>query len=177
MIRREKTPTCRLSPEESHIEAGHYESVVYLRLWSGDLEGALQHATEKGELNDHLLSIAPMGKQPLDLSQKRNKHVRGGFVSIHNLCCGSSPSRVHGVERRGGRLRQAAVSAGAVPEGSVPPAVPQQAVRGRRPAALSQALQVRCRLRGLLLNPSAHNTNAPRYVGRESTARTNGAFM
>ncbi|XP_044225520.1 gem-associated protein 5 [Thunnus albacares] len=46
--------------EESHVEAGHFESVVYLRLWSGDLEGALQLATEKGELNDHLLSVAPM---------------------------------------------------------------------------------------------------------------------
>lgn len=43
------------------MEAGHYDSVVYLRLWSGDMEGALQLATEKGELNDHLLSIAPMG--------------------------------------------------------------------------------------------------------------------
>lgn len=46
--------------EEGHVEAGHFESVVYLRLWSGDLEGALQLATEKGELNDHLLSLAPM---------------------------------------------------------------------------------------------------------------------
>ncbi|CAK6979066.1 gem-associated protein 5 [Scomber scombrus] len=46
--------------EESHVEAGHFETVVYLRLWSGDLEGALQLATEKGELNDHLISIAPM---------------------------------------------------------------------------------------------------------------------
>ncbi|XP_041807996.1 gem-associated protein 5 isoform X2 [Chelmon rostratus] len=46
--------------EEGHVEAGHYDSVVYLRLWSGDLEGALQLATERGELNDHLLSIAPM---------------------------------------------------------------------------------------------------------------------
>ncbi|XP_029304088.1 gem-associated protein 5 [Cottoperca gobio] len=46
--------------EEGHVEAGHYDSVVYLRLWSGDLEGALQLATEKGELNEHLLSVAPM---------------------------------------------------------------------------------------------------------------------
>uniref|UniRef100_A0A8C4H196 Gem (nuclear organelle) associated protein 5 n=1 Tax=Dicentrarchus labrax TaxID=13489 RepID=A0A8C4H196_DICLA len=46
--------------EEGHVEAGHYDSVVYLRLWSGDLEGALQLATEKGELSDHLLSVAPM---------------------------------------------------------------------------------------------------------------------
>uniref|UniRef100_A0A3Q1G790 Gem (nuclear organelle) associated protein 5 n=1 Tax=Acanthochromis polyacanthus TaxID=80966 RepID=A0A3Q1G790_9TELE len=46
--------------EEGHVEAGHFDSVVYLRLWSGDLEGALQLAIEKGELNDHLLSIAPM---------------------------------------------------------------------------------------------------------------------
>lgn len=43
------------------MEAGHFDSVVYLRLWSGDLQGALQLATERGELNDHLLSIAPMG--------------------------------------------------------------------------------------------------------------------
>uniref|UniRef100_A0A665TMK7 Uncharacterized protein n=1 Tax=Echeneis naucrates TaxID=173247 RepID=A0A665TMK7_ECHNA len=48
------------SEGEGHVEAGHYDSVVYLRLWSGDLEGALKLATEKGELNDHLLSIAPM---------------------------------------------------------------------------------------------------------------------
>ncbi|XP_069002058.1 gem-associated protein 5 [Embiotoca jacksoni] len=46
--------------EEGHVEAGHYDSVVYLRLWSGDLQGALQLATERGELNDHLLSVAPM---------------------------------------------------------------------------------------------------------------------
>ncbi|XP_028277545.1 gem-associated protein 5 [Parambassis ranga] len=45
--------------EEAHVEAGHYESVVYLRLWSGDLAGALQLATERGELNDHLLSLTP----------------------------------------------------------------------------------------------------------------------
>uniref|UniRef100_A0A1A7Y5I9 Gem (Nuclear organelle) associated protein 5 n=1 Tax=Iconisemion striatum TaxID=60296 RepID=A0A1A7Y5I9_9TELE len=45
--------------EDAHIEAGHYDSVVYLRLWTGDLEGALQLATERGELNDHLLSVAP----------------------------------------------------------------------------------------------------------------------
>ncbi|KAM8835184.1 gem-associated protein 5 [Synchiropus picturatus] len=46
--------------EQGHLDAGHLDSVVYLRLWSGDLEGALQLATERGELNDHLLSIAPM---------------------------------------------------------------------------------------------------------------------
>ncbi|XP_023818197.1 gem-associated protein 5 isoform X2 [Oryzias latipes] len=46
--------------EEGHVQAGHFDSVVYLRLWSGDLQGALQLATEKGELNDHLLSVAAM---------------------------------------------------------------------------------------------------------------------
>ncbi|KAA0720372.1 Gem-associated protein 5 [Triplophysa tibetana] len=46
--------------EESHVDAGHYDSVMYLRLWKGDLTGALNVATEKGELNDHLLSLAPM---------------------------------------------------------------------------------------------------------------------
>ncbi|XP_071370684.1 gem-associated protein 5-like [Centroberyx affinis] len=46
--------------EEGHVEAGHCDSVIYLRLWSGDLEGALQAATERGELSDHLLSVAPM---------------------------------------------------------------------------------------------------------------------
>lgn len=54
-------PSRSSSSEEGHVEAGHYDSVVYLRLWSGDLEGALQLATERGELNDHLLSIAPTG--------------------------------------------------------------------------------------------------------------------
>ncbi len=46
------------------------------------------------------------------------------------------------MEQDSGGLRQAAVSAGAVLEGSVPPAVNQQAVRGRGAATLSQALQV-----------------------------------
>uniref|UniRef100_UPI003AADFFB7 gem-associated protein 5-like n=1 Tax=Centroberyx gerrardi TaxID=166262 RepID=UPI003AADFFB7 len=46
--------------EEGHVEAGHCDSVIYLRLWSGDLQGALQVATERGELSDHLLSVAPM---------------------------------------------------------------------------------------------------------------------
>uniref|UniRef100_A0A671TZD5 Gem nuclear organelle associated protein 5 n=1 Tax=Sparus aurata TaxID=8175 RepID=A0A671TZD5_SPAAU len=46
--------------EAAHVEAAHFDCVVYLRLWSGDLEGALQLATERGELNDHLLSVAPM---------------------------------------------------------------------------------------------------------------------
>ncbi|KAM3869078.1 gem-associated protein 5 [Diretmus argenteus] len=46
--------------EKGHVDAGHPESVMYIRLWSGDLEGALQFATETGELNDHLLSVAPM---------------------------------------------------------------------------------------------------------------------
>lgn len=55
----------RCSAEEAHLEAGHFDSVVYLRLWSGDLEGALQLATERGELSDYLLSIAPMGTRAL----------------------------------------------------------------------------------------------------------------
>ncbi|KAF7697383.1 gem-associated protein 5 [Silurus meridionalis] len=46
--------------EDGHLEAGHYESMMYLRLWKGDLIGALQLATEKGQLTDHLLSLAPM---------------------------------------------------------------------------------------------------------------------
>ncbi|KAK9955780.1 hypothetical protein ABG768_015633 [Culter alburnus] len=46
--------------EESHMEAGHYDSMVYLRLWKGDLIGAINLAVEKGELTDHLLSLAPM---------------------------------------------------------------------------------------------------------------------
>uniref|UniRef100_A0AAY4ECC5 Anaphase-promoting complex subunit 4 WD40 domain-containing protein n=1 Tax=Denticeps clupeoides TaxID=299321 RepID=A0AAY4ECC5_9TELE len=46
--------------EDGHIDAGHYDSVVYLRLWKGDIAGALKIATEKGELTDHLISVAPM---------------------------------------------------------------------------------------------------------------------
>lgn len=70
--------------------------------------------------------------------------ISQGFIFyIKITLCVSSSSRVRGVEPDGGGLRQAAVPAGAVPEGSVPPAVSQQAVRGRRPAALAQTLQVR----------------------------------
>lgn len=69
---------CSRSSEESHVEAGHFESVVYLRLWSGDLQGALQLATEKGELNDHLLSIAPMGKGLF--------RVDSAYLASHILC-------------------------------------------------------------------------------------------
>lgn len=44
------------------MEAGHYDSMVYLRLWKGDVIGAINVAVEKGELTDHLLSLAPMGE-------------------------------------------------------------------------------------------------------------------
>uniref|UniRef100_A0A8C4H2J4 Gem (nuclear organelle) associated protein 5 n=1 Tax=Dicentrarchus labrax TaxID=13489 RepID=A0A8C4H2J4_DICLA len=60
LVRRCLTQLSLMVEKEGHVEAGHYDSVVYLRLWSGDLEGALQLATEKGELSDHLLSVAPM---------------------------------------------------------------------------------------------------------------------
>ncbi|XP_051902291.1 gem-associated protein 5 [Hippocampus zosterae] len=46
--------------EEAHVESGHVESAVYLRLWSGDLEGALRLAADRGELSDHLIAVAPM---------------------------------------------------------------------------------------------------------------------
>ncbi|XP_064205769.1 gem-associated protein 5 isoform X2 [Anguilla rostrata] len=45
---------------QSHTDGGHYDSAVYLLLWKGDITGALKMATEKGELSDHLVSIAPM---------------------------------------------------------------------------------------------------------------------
>ncbi|XP_061104409.1 gem-associated protein 5 isoform X4 [Conger conger] len=52
----------RMFQEEgrSHEEGGHYECAVYLSLWRGDITGALQAATQRGELTDHLVSIAPM---------------------------------------------------------------------------------------------------------------------
>uniref|UniRef100_A0A671S1B4 Gem-associated protein 5-like n=1 Tax=Sinocyclocheilus anshuiensis TaxID=1608454 RepID=A0A671S1B4_9TELE len=46
--------------EGDHVEAGHYDSMVYLRLWKGDPIGAINLAAEKGELTDHLLSLAPV---------------------------------------------------------------------------------------------------------------------
>ncbi|XP_018584145.2 gem-associated protein 5 isoform X2 [Scleropages formosus] len=45
---------------QNHIEEGYFESAVYLLLWKGDIAGALQMATDKGELTDHLVSMAPM---------------------------------------------------------------------------------------------------------------------
>lgn len=83
-------PRSPCSPEEAHLEAGHFDSVMYLRLWSGDLEGALQLATERGELNDHLLSVAPMGTAPFSLSHRHqshsnNRHHKGSHFK--GLCC------------------------------------------------------------------------------------------
>ncbi|XP_031428189.1 gem-associated protein 5 [Clupea harengus] len=46
--------------ERSHVEGGHYESMFNLRLWRGQEVEALKLATEKGELNDYLISVAPM---------------------------------------------------------------------------------------------------------------------
>lgn len=37
--------------------------LLKLRLWKGDIAGALQVATGKGDLSDHLLSLARMGKE------------------------------------------------------------------------------------------------------------------
>ncbi|KAL4660029.1 gem-associated protein 5 isoform X1 [Arapaima gigas] len=45
---------------QSHIEEGYFDSAVYLLLWKGDIAGALQLAIDKGELTDHLVSMAPM---------------------------------------------------------------------------------------------------------------------
>lgn len=80
------------------MEAGHHDSVTYLRLWGGDLQGALQLAAEKGELNDHLLSIAPMG-------------ARGAFFSFASISntplmtqqCNASLFPFQPVSRRGDR--------------------------------------------------------------------------
>ncbi|XP_069051438.1 gem-associated protein 5 isoform X2 [Lepisosteus oculatus] len=46
--------------EKNHVEAGHCDAAVCLLLWKGDIAGALQLATEKGELTEHLVSVAPM---------------------------------------------------------------------------------------------------------------------
>lgn len=54
------------------MEAGHYDSVLYLRLWKGDLIGAINLAVEKGELTDHLVSLAPMGKISGSIMAKLN---------------------------------------------------------------------------------------------------------
>uniref|UniRef100_H2ZXR1 Gem nuclear organelle associated protein 5 n=1 Tax=Latimeria chalumnae TaxID=7897 RepID=H2ZXR1_LATCH len=45
---------------KNHIEAGHPESFHYLKLWKGDLTGALQSATERGELSDQLVAVSSM---------------------------------------------------------------------------------------------------------------------
>ncbi|KAL2094789.1 hypothetical protein ACEWY4_009508 [Coilia grayii] len=46
--------------ERGHLEGGHYESMFTLRLWRGQEVEALKLAMEKGELNDHLIAMAPM---------------------------------------------------------------------------------------------------------------------
>ncbi|XP_043560145.1 gem-associated protein 5 [Chiloscyllium plagiosum] len=45
---------------QNHLEAGHSEICYQLMLWKGDIGGALELATERGELNDTLVAMAPM---------------------------------------------------------------------------------------------------------------------
>ncbi|XP_060692934.1 gem-associated protein 5 [Hemiscyllium ocellatum] len=45
---------------QNHLEAGHSEVCYQLMLWKGDIGGALEMATERGELNDALVAMAPM---------------------------------------------------------------------------------------------------------------------
>ncbi|XP_067900168.1 gem-associated protein 5 [Heterodontus francisci] len=45
---------------QNHLEAGHPEICYQLLLWKGDVKGALEMATERGELNDSLVAMAPM---------------------------------------------------------------------------------------------------------------------
>ncbi|XP_048399577.1 gem-associated protein 5 isoform X2 [Stegostoma tigrinum] len=45
---------------QNHLEAGHSEICYQLMLWKGDVRGALEMATERGELNDALVAMAPM---------------------------------------------------------------------------------------------------------------------
>ena len=57
------------------MEGGHYESMFNLRLWRGQEVEALKLATEKGELNDYLISVAPMG----NVCTLTNDIIRPGF--------------------------------------------------------------------------------------------------
>uniref|UniRef100_UPI00398EDF24 gem-associated protein 5 isoform X2 n=1 Tax=Pristiophorus japonicus TaxID=55135 RepID=UPI00398EDF24 len=52
----------RMFEEEgrNHLEAGHPEMCYQLLLWRGDVRGALEMASERGELNDTLVAMAPM---------------------------------------------------------------------------------------------------------------------
>ncbi|XP_038652180.1 gem-associated protein 5, partial [Scyliorhinus canicula] len=45
---------------QNHLEAGHPEICYQLMLWKGDVRGALEMATERRELNDTLVAMAPM---------------------------------------------------------------------------------------------------------------------
>ena len=87
-----------------------------------------------------LESVVPC--DPITMNTLTAQFSEPGVISVSLLFCFCFSSWVSSVEPNGGGLCQAALSAGAVPEGSVPPAVNQQTLRGRRPAEISQALQV-----------------------------------
>lgn len=125
------------------MEAGHYESMMYLRLWKGDLPGALQLATEKGQLNDHLVSLAPMGQcsfshshthrpypvdslciiVPLFIVQTLSRPASVSRVSDWNSFFPGPSSWFSGVGQDSRGLREAAVYAGAVPQSRLAPRV------------------------------------------------------
>uniref|UniRef100_A0A8C5M8N3 Gem nuclear organelle associated protein 5 n=1 Tax=Leptobrachium leishanense TaxID=445787 RepID=A0A8C5M8N3_9ANUR len=45
---------------KAHLESGHPELQHQIMLWKGDLKGTLQLASERGELTDQLVAVAPM---------------------------------------------------------------------------------------------------------------------
>lgn len=50
-----------LFKEQNHGNTGNIEQQLHLELWKGNLGGALQTCKERGELNEMIVAMSPLG--------------------------------------------------------------------------------------------------------------------
>jgi len=53
---------CWLNVEAYHIEHENIDQFVMLNMFRGSTMDALKHAADIGQLNDHMMALAPSGK-------------------------------------------------------------------------------------------------------------------
>ena len=55
---------------QSHGNSGNMEQQLHLELWKGNLGNALNICKEKGELNEMVVAMSPLGALELDFLSK-----------------------------------------------------------------------------------------------------------
>ena len=70
---------CYLLTGQSHGNSGNMEQQLHLELWKGNLGNALNICKEKGELNEMVVAMSPLGALKLDFDEDI---FFGGFGNI-----------------------------------------------------------------------------------------------